>query len=562
MNILTDILSLIKRKQYIKELKPHDVIVVGIHEEPEITGIASPIPYKNVKLIKAIDLAVKFDSCDFVNTPAEDLTWPGIFKEKSIDPATGECFVSLRKLKSLSLNLDIQLSPDGNYIEFNTTAEPNAAQNIDCGGVGLYADKVGEVLRFKSLLSSDGSLSFNDSGTCIDVTTNSMLRVQNTAFVDTTYGDDLTGEVENPAKPFATANAAEAAVTAGQTIVFRPGTHLISNLGKDGVTYYGLPGSILQGNGNADMWLDNNIAIRYDVVADKITTANGRWFYNINAGTVVHVEANEMYQTSFSTSKDAIYGRGTYYINVKNTVDVNADNWYLIQQESNGVIYFVGNHVKVRTRIANTNAGRIYYKANFSQSYSTNANENSFGSNGGGYVYIQDTYIRADNGVANYTGVIAPESGTIELVGCRIECTSTVRAPIDIGHVGNAGGVVIMRNCVVKYEAVANLPIVNLRSNANNKLIAYNTEFINLNTTANAHGIRTENTNANGSVELKDCVIKLHSDAVALGAKALKQQSGTLTYKALSDIWSNGAYDGTNLIASTGLFVDPNVKSN
>lgn len=157
--------------------------------------------------------------------------------------------------------------------------------------------------------------------------------------------------------------------------------------------------------------------------------------------------------------------------------------------------------------------------------------------------------------------MIAPESGTIELVGCRIECTSTVRAPIDIGHAGNAGGVVIMRNCVVEYEPVANLPIVQIRSNTNNKLIAYNTEFINLNTTAAAHGIRTENTNANGSVELKDCVIKLHSTAVGLGAKAMAQQSGTLSYKMMSDTLSNGAFDGTNLIASTAAIVDPNVKS-
>lgn len=170
MNILTDILSLIKRKQYIKELKPHDVIVVGIHEEPEITGIASPIPYKNVKLIKAIDLAVKFDSCDFINTPAGDETWPGVFKEKSIDPVTGECFVSLRRLKSLSLNLDIQ--SNGDFIEFSTTAEPNAAENIDCGGVGVYADKVGEVLRFKSLISPDSSILITDNNGCIELLSN------------------------------------------------------------------------------------------------------------------------------------------------------------------------------------------------------------------------------------------------------------------------------------------------------------------------------------------------------------------------------------------------------
>ena len=56
MNILTDILSLLKRKQYTKALKADDVIVVGVHEEPDMLGVASPIPYKSVRLAKLSDL--------------------------------------------------------------------------------------------------------------------------------------------------------------------------------------------------------------------------------------------------------------------------------------------------------------------------------------------------------------------------------------------------------------------------------------------------------------------------------------------------------------------------
>ncbi len=58
MTILTDILLLLKRRQYIKEpLKSKDVFVVGVHEEPDMTGVASPIPYKSVRLAKVSDLA-------------------------------------------------------------------------------------------------------------------------------------------------------------------------------------------------------------------------------------------------------------------------------------------------------------------------------------------------------------------------------------------------------------------------------------------------------------------------------------------------------------------------
>jgi hypothetical protein len=57
MNILTDIMSLIKRKQYVKELSKDDVFVIGLHKEPDILGIASPVPYKSVSLAKVSDIA-------------------------------------------------------------------------------------------------------------------------------------------------------------------------------------------------------------------------------------------------------------------------------------------------------------------------------------------------------------------------------------------------------------------------------------------------------------------------------------------------------------------------
>ena len=61
MNILTDVLSLLKRGKLIKKAKSNDVIPIGIHEKPDMTGVASPIPYKSVKLIKVSDLKVPAD---------------------------------------------------------------------------------------------------------------------------------------------------------------------------------------------------------------------------------------------------------------------------------------------------------------------------------------------------------------------------------------------------------------------------------------------------------------------------------------------------------------------
>ena len=104
MNILTDIMSLLRRKKYVDTVKPDDVLVLGIHEEPEILGVASPIPYKNVKLVKIKDLVINAQGCIHLNVP-DPSSFAGIYKNTTT--VDGQCYVNLRRLKSLSLNLTI-----------------------------------------------------------------------------------------------------------------------------------------------------------------------------------------------------------------------------------------------------------------------------------------------------------------------------------------------------------------------------------------------------------------------------------------------------------------------
>ena len=68
MNILTDILSLFKRQKFKTHVDPDDVIVIGINEPPDIEGAASPIPYKDVKLVKYKDFLAS-TTCQNVNLP-------------------------------------------------------------------------------------------------------------------------------------------------------------------------------------------------------------------------------------------------------------------------------------------------------------------------------------------------------------------------------------------------------------------------------------------------------------------------------------------------------------
>jgi hypothetical protein len=173
MNILTDILSLIRRGVFVKQANPDDVFVIGVNEQPDMTGVASPIPYKSVKLIKVKDLKIAPAFCDNENTlyyPESGVIGP--FKEQIIDPVTNVCTNYFRSFISLGPNLLINESVDSDLIEFTTTGEPNLATNIGTG-TGLYASKVGEVLNFKSLKGQ--GVSITQSAT--EVTLNYATRV-------------------------------------------------------------------------------------------------------------------------------------------------------------------------------------------------------------------------------------------------------------------------------------------------------------------------------------------------------------------------------------------------
>lgn len=135
MNILTDILSLIKRKKFVSQAKANDVLVLGVNEEPEIEGIASPVPYKDVKLIKVSDF-ISAGSVDAENLPIGG-SEAGCFKSKVTDPITGEATLNFRRLKSLSLDLTIQ--ENGDYVEFDIDVTDEGIWSIpNAAGKDIY----------------------------------------------------------------------------------------------------------------------------------------------------------------------------------------------------------------------------------------------------------------------------------------------------------------------------------------------------------------------------------------------------------------------------------------
>lgn len=162
MQILTDILSLFKRKQIVKETTPNDLIVIGRHEEPDMLGIASPIPYKSAKLIKVKDL-LNVSECNYSNLNNATGTKPaGIFINKTSDP----CSVNLRSIAAVGNNLNVVTN--SNEIEISTTGEPNTGYSVGTGKP-IYKDKLGEILRFRTLTNGNGSIGITQTPDEIDI---------------------------------------------------------------------------------------------------------------------------------------------------------------------------------------------------------------------------------------------------------------------------------------------------------------------------------------------------------------------------------------------------------
>ena len=159
MNILTDVLSLIRRGIFADKAGPNDVLVIGVNEEPEMTGIASPIPYKSVKVIKVKDFKIAAEHCAHANSPTVFIPagLGSVYQKTVTDEITQACTVYFRSLKSMSTNLTFVTSADDNYVEITTLGEPNTAANVGAGH-GIWKDKVGESLNFRSLTSSNSSI--------------------------------------------------------------------------------------------------------------------------------------------------------------------------------------------------------------------------------------------------------------------------------------------------------------------------------------------------------------------------------------------------------------------
>ena len=260
MNILTDVLSLIRRKVFAEKAYPEDVIILGVNEEPDMLGIASPIPYKSIKVIKVKDFKIASEHCNYSNSPSAFTAGLGrVYQKTSIDPVTSACTVYFRSLKSMSTNLTFATSTDDSYVEVTTTGEPNTAANVGAG-VGVWKNKVGETLNFKSLKSSDASVVITSLDNEIDFTTaasalTSVGLIMPSAFTVTNTPITTTGSLT-----VVGAGTASQIILGDGTLGSMPAQGVMSITGSTGITVSGTSSIPV-------------IAITYDGVANAIEIA-------------------------------------------------------------------------------------------------------------------------------------------------------------------------------------------------------------------------------------------------------------------------------------------------
>lgn len=385
-------------------------------------------------------------------------------------------------------------------------------------------------------------------------------------WVDSTSGDDATGEVGKPHLPFQTAAAAEAAATSGDTIFFMPGTHVGTNLGKDGVTYHISAGATLSATSGRMFTDSGKGAMTVTVICDGIMSAAAASFCLITQASTFYFDINRAIKNTQTPPNELFQitnGSAVLYVKFDSIVNNSTNPWYVFADSAPGCKYFVeGNYCFTTSNFADID-GEGTFKINRVEATFNNANEIMVNASGNNKVYVEFNYasIVGTNGSifrANNNGNIIVKNSYITYA-----IPSPSYAPIN----AYAGGKIDVYNSTIIYDnTLATRALVGYYAGGNNTnafFKFYNCQLIHFGQAVGCHGflLNSGTSPADGNLALSNVQVLLASAAVALGAKAIEDGSAAFSYRAFTDIISNGAWDGTNLVAATSALVDANAKS-
>ena len=150
--------------------------------------------------------------------------------------------------------------------------------------------------------------------------------VGNLIFVDSVYGNDSTGKLNDFGKPFSTYTAASVSATTNDLIVIRPGTYDEKIILKDGVKIYAYPNVTFVGSHDTII-TDDNVGVNAEIYGymDINATCNSgttNAIYIQNTGTTLSMECGDIIVTGTSNSK-CIFNFSNQEVKIK-AKDINS----------------------------------------------------------------------------------------------------------------------------------------------------------------------------------------------------------------------------------------------
>ncbi len=150
--------------------------------------------------------------------------------------------------------------------------------------------------------------------------------VGNLIFVDSVYGNDSSGKLNDFGKPFSTYTAASVSATTNDLIVIRPGTYDEKIILKDGVKIYAYPNVTFVGSHDTII-TDDNVGVNAEIYGymDINATCNSgttNAIYIQNTGTTLSMECGDIIVTGTSNSK-CIFNFSNQEVKIK-AKDINS----------------------------------------------------------------------------------------------------------------------------------------------------------------------------------------------------------------------------------------------
>lgn len=372
-----------------------------------------------------------------------------------------------------------------------------------------------------------------------------LFAIENTAFVDTTNGDDSTGAVGQLTKPFATAAAAESAASSGDTIVFRPGTHTASGLGKDEVTYYIEPGATLSDDGS-NLFTTQSTAISFNVIClGKISMSS-----NASAIRVDNANAKVVYTGTTIERLSGAFGYNLYGTAgqlIANITDQNAtvNDGVFVRSEGGRIVVNMQNVTTSQNFVQVDNASAlVIVNCQYLNVPSTGSADYIFNAQGnGGRIIINCAYSTYNNLQAS-SAYFLVSAGQIEFNGV-LESTSFTHTV----NITGTGTLILRNGKIVQKENSTNTELILINS-ANATLIAENVKLVNENTTSGAHIIDALIFSSAGvaNIQLRDVELEINETAVTAGAKAIN--GANVNYKMINCV-TNAPIEGINIAEYT-----------